>query len=117
MKCQKATCKVEPKTRTVRAEGLEFYPFLHTAKRAFTKRLSDFVIAACVNGTPLSKIQQDILETQRQEWLRKKLEFQMNFTMTQTDGERRAIFLGQEIPYPEFIKFEDYMYKLPVICF
>ena len=22
----------------------------------------------------------------------------------------RAIFLGQEIPYPEFIKFEDYMY-------
>ena len=39
----------------------------------------------------------------------------MNFTMTQTEGERRAIFLGQEIPYPEFIKFEDYMY-VPCHC-
>ena len=67
---------MEPKTITVREEGLECYPFLHTAKRVFTKRLSNFVIAAGVKGTPLSKIQQDIMETQRLEWMRKKLEFQ-----------------------------------------
>ena len=34
----------------------------------------------------------------------------MNFTMTHTEAEHRAFFLGQEIPYPEFIKFEYYMY-------
>ena len=34
----------------------------------------------------------------------------MNFTMTPTEAERRAIFRGQKMPSPEFLKFEDYMY-------
>ena len=110
LKCQKANCKVEPKTMTVREEGLECYPFLHTLKRAFIKRSSDRVIEACVNGTLLSKIRQDIMETQRQEWLSKKQEFQMNFNLTHPEPEHRAIFLGQAIPYPEFTKFVDYLY-------
>ena len=38
------------------------------------------------------------------------MEFQTNFNMTHNKAERRANFLGQTIPYGDFITFEDHRY-------
>ena len=42
MRCQKQGCEYNGHNYVVRDEGLEFYPFHHTDKRAFTKTLHDF---------------------------------------------------------------------------
>ena len=48
MTCQKVNCKVEPNTMTVQEQGVELYPFLHSAKHDFTKQFGDFIISAVV---------------------------------------------------------------------
>ena len=56
MRCQHSGCPMLNKCYVVRGEGVQWYPFVHTEKRVFTKKLHDWIIVACTNGTPISQV-------------------------------------------------------------
>lgn len=100
-------CSHYGKSYLVRDEGVSWYPFFHTSRRAFYKPLYDYVITACGNGLAFRQMRMAIEEGQRQEWLRRKCAWQANFRATHTATEAQKVLFGEKVPYPNtFPSFE-----------
>jgi hypothetical protein len=102
-RCQKPECPRRNKGYVARDEGFPFYPFVHTAKRAFTERLHILIVNSISQGVTAAQMVKNIEETQRREYFRRKVEVQHNVCRNPTNEQaQQALFHpGGPVVYPE----------------
>lgn len=110
-------CARNGKSYVTRDEGLAAYPFFHTSKRVFTKALYNYIIQSCTQGQTFRQMVAIIEEGQRQEWIRRKTDWQTNFRNTPTTAEAQMRLFGQEVAYPAGFPTFDVWHDPPLPIF